>query len=1061
MEANGTKWGILDQLEQNAPENSPSDPQMLAETAEDALLISLKLCNELDPQLMGDALNRPPEGVMEELRAKGRAYQDPDQWQKDPLKGWVTADRYLRSGNLYDKWESAKKACRHWKERFRANVEALEAVMPKKVIAAEKIYISLGMTWIPPDIYGEFLNHLHGREYALSEGLATWDEAKGRWKVSSKYQGSRGIARYRWGTPNYPTHRIMEARMNKTPLPPPDKNSKISPKETAAARICGEEMDDEFRRWAFEDEFRSRRLRILYYRTFCTIVNQRCDGNYLPFTGKVPDLDFYPHQKNAVARTLQTRNCLWWHGTGSGKTATMAGAVMELRRLKFVTGTALIVSPNHLVEQTRKEFLRFYPNAKVLAVDGKAFSSKKQQEILERIRNGGWDAVILGDKAFGRIPFSSAYQYRIVETELREVNSQPSPDKRRQKALQEKLLDLAAREHLEQDKLFFEDLNVEALFVDEAHNFKNIPLDSAPQLRGISSGNSAKCRDMLSKVRYVQAREGWVVFATATPIPNSVSDLYTMMKYLQPQLLRTLKLDNFLAWANQFGEVRSGWEPDVDTRKVKRVERFVRFHNLPELSCLLGEVTDFHKTGEEGAAVIPPVRRHVQVVPLLPELEGLLDEISERADRIHRGEVDPEEDNFFKLISYARALALDPGLVGIEDANRLGRPTKVTTCAREVARIYRENQARRGTQLVFCDLSTPKKGQYNVYDQLAMVLTQRYHIPREEIAFIQDYTTAAQRESVFAKVRRGEVRILLGSTPTMGTGVNVQDRLVAIHHLDTPWRPADLIQQRGRNERPGHLWMDPTDEYTYPAEGTLDVYMWQVLENKQRFMSQPLDGTAVQRSVEEVDELCLEYAEIKALAAGNGQLKELLELENQVRRLQILENKERELCRQLEEQIHHYPARRKDLKERAQRLKEDSFRYRNHRRPMDGARREAVGRSILTWDGKTPIYYQGFALEKGNVDTLYLNGLGRYPFRVRPEDTGADCVARMDRLLGSLKKREEDARADLEQMDRDWEDWQEELDRLEHSNVRWELEELEQQVNDLREKLERRSEIDP
>lgn len=1045
----GAGWAVL--RDTGLAVMEPEQPRITAGSPIDALMISMREREYVDPVFMGAMTGRDPESLMIELRNMGAVCQDPDQWQEDPLQGWVLTSSYC-SGALYDKYERAKEARSRWPSRFHGNVELLKAAMPRKALRAKDIYVSLGARWIPDTLYNEFRNALLQREYALDPPKERVRFEDGRWKAHSARLDKRPQAQYHWGTPRYPFTRILEARMNRLTIEVNDNgpNGKPvrNPKETAAARECGAAVDEEFRRWLFEyDKQRSRYVRALYHWTFCSIVNEQYDGSYLTFPGLAPGLELYPYQKNAVARIIRSRSTLLAHGLGSGKTVTMVAAIMELNRLKLLNGVTLYVSPAHLAAQAKGEFCRFYPNARVLLVDGKLFSPARRQKVMQSIRDDGWDCVVVTYEVFKRIAFSSTWLYEETERELREVNSAQKPDKRRQKALQKKLLDLAAKEKTERGQIFFEDLGVRAIFVDEAHHYKNLPM------LGAGKEGSEMARDMLRKVRFVQEASGWITMATATPTPNSVSDLLALQTYLQPELLRAMKLDQFQSWSTQFGEVKGSWDLDVDCRKLKYTERFVRFHNLPELARLLGECADFHETGKEADGVIPPIEYHTEVIPPPPDVEKYLDEIAERADRIHAGLVTPEEDNYFKLISLVQMLSTD---VRLRDPTADPGRCKAVCCAQKAALIYWENQKRKGCQLIFCDLGTPKKDKFNVYDEIARLLTQLYGVPEQDIAFVQSETTAAGRNALFEKVRRGEVRILIGSTQTLGSGVNVQDRLVALHELDAPWRPADVAQREGRIRRPGHLWPNEVKHiYRYVVQD-LDGYKWQTLKRKQRFQSQPLNSSTVPRTVEELEGGGDDFGQIMALAVRDGRMKELIELENRLRHLQILEAKEREMCRELEEKIYRFPTMLAEHDRLIFHLTQDSGRYRNNRRPLESERREKVGRAILDWTGEQPARYQGFDLEEGNGDLRYLRGAGRYPFHIYPDDEGVDCVARMDRVLGSLKKRLADAQAQRIQMEQDLEGWKEELRRLEDSGTRNRIDELEPQVDSLRRELERR-----
>lgn len=1055
MEEELRPWVILEE-EGSSPESEAA--ACFAETAEDALTISLAERNGVDPTYMGALLGRDGESVVKELRDKGLVCQDPDQWQEDPLGGWVLKSTYC-SGVLFDKYERAKKACRRWPGRFDYCLEHLKAAMPRKALEERDIYAPLGAMWIPETLFNDFRDHILARPYALDPPDKRVRFEDGRWKARNARLDNRPQARYHWGTPRYPFTCVMEDAMNgeareiRDTLP--DGKQRVNVKETEAAQTCLRRVKEEWTRWLWSDKVRARLVRTHYHWKLCTIVNETFDGSYIRCPGMASGLAPYPFQRNAIARILRTRNTLLNMGVGSGKTVVMAAAIMELNRLNLLQGAALYVAPNHLIAQARAEFLRFYPHAKVLLVDGSTFKPAKRQRMLRSIRDEDWDCVFLSNDAFKRIPFSSTWKYREVEEELRALKSQAKPNKRRREALEKQLLELAAREKTEKGQIFFEDLGVRALFVDEAHAYKNIPMDGLSGAGNYGRTGSEMAREMLAKVRWVQACSGWVVMATATIMPNSIGDLYAFLWYLEPELLRSLKQDTFRAWAGQFGEIRGEWGADVDSRKVKYVQRFVRFHNLPELARLVGQCTEFHETGEEAEGIIPKPRYHTEVIPAPPELKRYLDEISRRADRIHAGEVNPEEDNFFKLMNYAQLLAADLRLV---DPASHPRRTKASACAQKVASLYWKNAHRKGTQLIFCSLSTPKKGKFNLYDEIRLILTGLYGVPDHEIAYVQSEPTPARRLALFERVRRGDVRILMGSAQTLGSGVNVQDRLVAIHEVDAPWTPAELTQQEGRGLRPGNLWPEEgIDIYRYVAQGTFDLYKWETLERKRRFQSQPLNSSALERWTEEVDG-GMDYGEIKALAAGDGRLKELIDKENQLRRLQILEAKERELRRELEEKIYHHPAQAAEQERLVLRLTQDARRFRNHRRPVqDQTTREELGRHILAWDGAQPQRYQGFWLEEGGGGLRFLKGAERHPFHIYPDDSGIAVVNRMDRTLSGLNNRRKQAEERRAQIEEDLAGWQEELLRLRSSDTAGKAAELTAQVDDLRRELERRN----
>ena len=887
----------------------------------DALVMCLNTLGRVDIEYISSVTGADYKDVITAL--KGAIYQNPLSWDECFYKGWETKDEYL-SGNLVRKWRIAKKADVKYKGYFRENLSAIEAALPKSV-AREDIYVTLGSPWVPADIIDDFIDHMYKEKLtrAYYPGVKH-DEITGSWEVpyKSRYKYDRAD-RITFGTPRIGALHILEKTLNmktvevmdevKSQTTKSGKAKVLNKEETLLAIEKQKKMTEEFRKWIWQDEKRRERLEGIYEEKYACNKARIFDGSFLEFPGMSSEETLYPYQKNAVARMLFTKNTLLAHEVGSGKTFEMIAAGMEMRRMGL-SAKNLYVVPNNITGQWTDIFARLYPGANVLTVEPNSFTPKKRGAMLEKIKNGTFDGIIMAYSCFERIKLSLDYYLKSVSEKLENIRSILQDYEQRKgrgtkylealkKKLSEQVVKMEAGIGLVEDgEIFFDELGITAIFVDEAHNFKNVPIETkVSRVLGINSKGSVKCQEMLDKIRHVQKNDGRVVLATGTPVTNSVTDAYVMQMYLQHGELKLLDLGHFDSWIGMFAEKVTEFEIDVDTSCYKLATRFSRFHNLPELTTLLAQIADFHQADD--AAELPAFDGYSDaLVSKSAAFKEYLDEISERAEKVRNRQVPRYEDNLLKITIDGRLAALDLRLVDPQAS--FTYQSKVARCAENVYDIYTKTMDAKCTQLVFCDSSTPKSG-FNIYDEMRRLLMDM-GIPGEEIAFVHDAGTEKKRSELFGNVQDGEVRVLLGSTFKLGLGVNVQDRLIAVHHLDVPWRPADMIQREGRILRQGN-----TNEkiyiYRYITEGSFDAYSWQLLETKQRFITALLSGSYIERSGTDIEDTVLDYAEVKALAVGNPLLKERVETANELNRLMMLQKKATERYESLEAELSLLP----------------------------------------------------------------------------------------------------------------------------------------------------------
>ncbi|MCD8206269.1 MAG: DEAD/DEAH box helicase family protein [Clostridia bacterium] len=879
-----------------------------AESADDGLILSISNLGRVDIEYISEITGLDFKEILSSL--KGQIFQNPEKWDECFYKAWESADEYL-TGNLQTKLDAALAADDKYLGYFSSNVEALKRVMPPKVPAAD-IYVTLGSPWVPSDVIQDFLYYLFDKKYPVSR-----DPYTGTWEISYYtyfYSDARLFETY--GTKRLNALEIIELTLNmKNPTVYNEVYNKergtytqiINKDETVQALDRQKLLIDTFRRWVWEDGTRRARLEDIYNRKYCAIRKRTFDGSLLHFPGMSSDVSLYDYQKCAVSRILYSPNTLLAHEVGAGKTFIMVAAGMELRRMGLSEKNMYVV-PNNIVAQWADIFKKIYPLADILVISSKDFTPKTRDNTLLKMRDEDHDAIIIPYSCFERIPVSVKFQKEQLDEQLDKISSVPatvasSKLRRRQTALTKKRDKLAGQKD-DKKTIYFDGLGVTRLFVDEAHNYKNLAVDTnIDGVLGISTLGSAKCTDMLNKVRLVQKKNGGggVVLATGTPLTNSVVETFVMQTYLQPDELEYGLTQNFDSWAGMFGEKVTEFEVDVDTSGYRLATRFSRFHNLPELTSELALIADFHSP--ETSDGVPVTDGYTDVlIPKTKEFADFLKLISVRADNVRNKRVDRKVDNMLLITTDGRLAALDlrlkvPASPETEDC-------KVRRCAERVFEIYKNYSFMRGTQLVFCDTSTPKE-KFNIYDELKRILLS-FGVPASEIAYIHDAQTDEVRLKLFEKVRRGDVRILIGSTFKMGLGMNVQDRLVAIHHTDIPWRPADMVQREGRILRPGNM-NEKVFIFRYITEGSFDAYSWQILESKQRFISEILSGSYGARSGEDIKDSVLNYAEVKALAVGNPLIKKRVEKANELATYLTLKRKYEENRADLTQELSELP----------------------------------------------------------------------------------------------------------------------------------------------------------
>lgn len=912
------------------------------DTASEALAVSLGERARVDLAYMSELTGKSEEDVAKELA--GIIFQNP------VTEKWETADEYL-SGNVREKLATARVFAENRPE-FAINVTALEGVQPKELDASE-IEVRIGATWIEPKYIEDFMQEtFETPDYLFDRNLVgvQYSDVTGQWNVKGK-NADRGnsLVNMTYGTSRANAYRILEDSLNLRDtrifdtIEEDGKEKRVlNKKETMLASQKQEAIREAFKYWVFRDPERRQTLCAKYNELFNSTRPREYDGSHLKFPGMTPDITLRPHQLNAVAHQLYGDNTLLAHCVGAGKTFEMIAAAMESKRLGLCQ-KSLFVVPNHLTEQWASDFLRLYPGANILAATKKDFEPANRKKFCSRIATGDYDAVIIGHTQFEKIPLSTERQAAMIERQITEIEmaieavkaekgerytiKQMEKTKKSLNARLSRLNDTSRKDNV----VTFEQLGVDRLFVDESHNYKNLFLYTKMRnVAGIAQTEAQKSSDMFAKCQYMDELTGGkgITFATGTPISNSMTELYTNMRYLQYSTLQKLGLGNFDSWAATFGETQTAIELAPEGTGYRAKTRFAKFFNLPELISLFKESADI-QTPDMLKLPVPEAEYENMVLKPSEYQKEMVQSLADRAEAVRDRRVDATVDNMLKITNDGRKLALDQRL--IDDMLPDEDNSKATTCVDKAFEIWEETKEQKSAQLIFCDLSTPKgDGTFNVYEDIRDKLIAK-GVPKEEIAFIHDANTEKRKAELFAKVRSGQVRFLLGSTAKMGAGTNVQDRLIALHHLDVPWRPSDIEQQEGRILRQGNM-NDKVKIFRYVTEGTFDSYSWQLIENKQKFIGQIMTSKSPVRSCEDIDEAALSYAEVKALATGNPYIKEKMDLDIQVSKLKLLKANHTSQRYRLEDNIaKHYPLQITALKERLEGYRADIQTYAAHK----------------------------------------------------------------------------------------------------------------------------------
>ena len=877
------------------------------DTPSEALAVSIGEHGKVDLPYMAKLLGTPGEYGRITTELSGVIFKDPAADADDPEAGWQTADEYL-SGNVRDKLRMAQLAAESHPE-FKVNVDALTKAQPKDLEASE-IDVRLGATWLDPSIVQQFMMETFQPPYRIRYNNAItvrYSPYTSEWRISNKSATGFGdiMATETYGTRRANAYKILEDTLNlrdsrvyDTIVEDGKEKRVLNQNETTLAQQKQQAIKDAFAGWVWKDPQRRALLVKKYNELFNSTRPREYDGGHIHFVGMNPEINLREHQRNAIAHVLYGHNTLLAHEVGAGKTFEMAAAAMESKRLGLCQ-KSLFVVPNHLTEQWAAEFLHLYPNAKLLVTSKKDFEPGNRKTFCSRIATGDYDAVIIGHSQFEKIPLSAERQERLIQEQMDEIEEAIEEAKEQagehftvkqleklRKTLKQKLEKLQATDRKD-DVVTFEQLGVDRLFVDESQNYKNLFLYTKMRnVAGLSTSEAQKSSDMFGKCRYLDEITGGrgVIFATGTPISNSMTEMYTLMRYLQYNTLQQKGLTHFDAWASTFGETTTAIELAPEGTGYRARTRFAKFFNVPELMAMFKEAADI-KTSDQLNLPVPEAKFETVVVKPSEIQKDMVQALSERAAEVHSGSVDPSVDNMLKITSDGRKIGLDQRLMN--SALPDDPSSKLNACVNNVLRIWNDTKEQKLTQLIFCDMSTPKgDGSFNVYDDIRSKLLNA-GVPEQEIEFIHNADTENKKAELFSKVRSGQVRVLLGSTAKMGAGTNVQTLLVAVHHLDVGWRPSDMTQRNGRIIRQGNQ-NKQVYVYNYVTEGTFDGYLWQTLESKQKFISQIMTSKSPMRSCDDIDEQALSYAEIKALCAGDPRIREKMDLDVQVAKLKVL-----------------------------------------------------------------------------------------------------------------------------------------------------------------------------
>ena len=1047
----------------------PHIPVTEVDTSTEALAVSMAEKAKVDMEYMQKLTGKTENEIVADL--SGIIFRNPEyDTGKSGEEKYVTADEYL-AGNVREKLRAAKQAEEDEPEIYSVNVDALEKAQPKDLTRAE-ISVRLGATWIPTDDIEHFMYDLLETPYYRQWYVkVSFSKHTGEWNISKKsYDSSNIRARNTYGTERANAYRIIEDTLNLRDTKIYDyvydddgkKKPVLNKKETAIAMAKQDLIKSEFQNWIWKDPARRERLTKLYNERFNSIRPREYDGSHITFAGMNPAIEMRQHQKNAVAHILYGGNTLLAHAVGAGKTYEMAAAAMEMKRLGLCS-KSLFVVPNHLTEQWASEFLQLYPAANILVATKKDFETKNRKRFCGRIATGDYDAVIIGHSQFEKIPMSIERQERILQEQIKETldaiaelkgrageNFSIKQLEKTRKSLETKLKKLNDQSRKD-DVVTFEELGVDRIFIDESHYYKNLFLTTKMRnVGGIAQTEAMKSSDLFMKCRYLDEITGGrgTVFATGTPISNSMVELYTIQRYLQYGTLQKYGLQHFDFWASTFGETVTAVELTPEGTGYRAKTRFSRFYNLPELMSMFKEVADI-QTADMLELPVPKAEYHNVAVKPSDMQKELVESLAERAERVRNGMVDSKEDNMLKITNDGRKLALDQRMMNEMLPDFEG--SKINACVDNIFKIWQDNSDTKAAQLVFCDLSTPKGDKtFSVYNDIRDKLIAR-GIPAEEIRFIHEADTEAKKKELFAKTRKGDVRVLLGSTQKMGAGTNVQDKLIALHDIDCPWRPADLEQRSGRIIRQGNT-NDTVHIYRYVTEQTFDAYLYQLVEGKQKFASQIMTSKSPVRSAEDIDETALSYAEIKMLATGNPHIKEKMDLDIQVQKLRLLKaNFLSEKYRLEDAVMKDYPRQIAGLKEQIEGLQADVKTAETNPRSgedkfvgitLNGvhySEKEPAGQEIFkackAMKSPDPVplgEYRGFDIDLffAALTRLYtLKVKGKTTFYVELGDNAIGNITRLDNAIDRLPKELEITTQQLENTEKQLENARQDMER--------------------------------
>ena len=1038
------------------------------DTASEALAVSISERAMVDMEYMSELTGKSEEELYADL--KGVIFLNPKHSHMLGHRKYLMADEYL-SGNVREKLAFARRSAEEFSSEYDINVEALERVQPKDLTASE-IGVKLGSVWIPPEDIHDFIHELLGNSYYVRRLVEVkFIPQTAQWVLTNKSKDKGNVkANSVYGTKAINAYEIIEETLNLKDVRIYDyvvdengnKKAVLNKKETTIAQGKQEQIKRAFEEWIWKDPERRERLCKLYNEKFNSVRPREYDGSHIKYYGMNPEIKLRKHQSDAVARIMYGGNSLLAHVVGAGKTFTMVAAAQESKRLGLCNKSMFVV-PNHLIEQWATEYLQLYPSANILVATKKDFETKNRKKFCARIATGDYDAVIIGHSQFEKIPVSVERQIRTIETEIQEIMlsmaelqyqkgervtvKQLERAKKSLEAKLEKLNDQTRKD----DVVTFEELGVDRLFVDEAHFYKNLAAYSKMRnVAGISQTEAQKSSDLYMKCRYLDELTGGkgCVFATGTPISNTMVELYTMQKYLQYDELKQRGLLHFDAWASTFGETVTAIELAPDGTGYRAKTRFAKFFNIPELMATFKQVADI-QTADMLNLPTPEAHFHVVKVEASEMQREMVQSFAKRAEKIHNGSVKSDEDNMLLVTNDGRKAALDQRLLNpmLEDFEG----SKVNNCVQKIYEIWEKNKDKKSAQLVFCDLSTPKNdGSFNVYDDIRNKLIAM-GIPSEEIAFIHTADTDTKKKELFGKVRRGQVRVLMGSTFKMGAGTNVQERLIALHDLDVPWRPSDLEQRAGRIVRQGNTNPE-VDLYRYVTEGTFDAYSYQLLESKQKFISQIMTSKSPVRIAEDVDETALSYAEIKALASGNPKIMEKMQLDTDVQKLKLQKAFHLSQRYSLEDAlIKKFPQKIAEVEERIKGIAEDIKLAEENTHPNENGfspmvimgttftEKADAGKAILSVcermhnpEPRALGEYRGFRTEigfEGSNREFYITLKGTFSHQVGLGDDPNGIITRLDNAIGKLTERKANLEYELAELHKQVENAKAEIEK--------------------------------